>query len=172
MIEKQEKIIIKIFFFFFFFFFFFLFLIRSLLLSFSLCHSGCRCSFPAPNGMGSFICSFVRLNTRLSIVRLIHTLQDIDELMTSWRYRHALMVHRMVGVKIGTGGSSGYHYLRATAQRHKIFADFANLSTFLIPRRALPPLPRLVRLRMGFFHETDPDEEFLRTYSNSREGWR
>ena len=30
------------------------------------------------------------------------------------------MVHRMLGVKIGTGGSSGYHYLRATAQRHKV----------------------------------------------------
>ena len=28
-----------------------------------------------------------------------------------WRQRHSLMVHRMIGVKMGTGGSSGFHYL-------------------------------------------------------------
>ena len=32
---------------------------------------------------------------------------DVDETMTLWRYRHALMVSRMLGVKVGTGGSSG-----------------------------------------------------------------
>lgn len=66
--------------------------------------------------------------------RLLQVLQDVDEHMTLWRYRHALMVHRMLGVKIGTGGSSGYHYLRSTAARHKIFGDLFNLSTFLIPK--------------------------------------
>ena len=39
--------------------------------------------------------------------RLLQALMDVDETMTSWRYRHALMVSRMLGVKIGTGGSSG-----------------------------------------------------------------
>ena len=27
---------------------------------------------------------------------------------------HVMMVQRMIGSKIGTGGSSGYHYLRST----------------------------------------------------------
>ena len=27
---------------------------------------------------------------------------------------HVLMVQRMIGSRVGTGGSSGYHYLRAT----------------------------------------------------------
>jgi tryptophan 2,3-dioxygenase len=44
--------------------------------------------------------------------RLLKAVIDIDELMTVWRQRHALMVHRMIGVKMGTGGSSGYHYLQ------------------------------------------------------------
>ena len=31
---------------------------------------------------------------------------DIDNQMTTWRYRHAQMVLGMIGNKIGTGGSS------------------------------------------------------------------
>ena len=42
-------------------------------------------------------------------------LMDVDELFTSWRQRHALMVRRMIGSKIGTGGSSGHAYLKSTA---------------------------------------------------------
>ena len=45
--------------------------------------------------------------------RLLTALMDVDEPLTLWRYRHALMVQRMIGVKIGTGGSSGHDYLRA-----------------------------------------------------------
>ena len=39
--------------------------------------------------------------------RLLGLLIDIDEMFTTWRYRHAIMAHRMLGTKIGTGGSSG-----------------------------------------------------------------
>lgn len=87
--------------------------------------------------------------------RLLASLVDIDELFTTWRYRHALMVHRMIGTKIGTGGSSGYQYLKSTADSHRIFRDLTNLSTFLIPRRALPELPDDVLHRLGFVHGTD-----------------
>lgn len=73
--------------------------------------------------------------------RLVTALVNLDELMTSWRARHAMMAHRMLGTKIGTGGSSGHHYLRATVERNRIFEDFFNLSTFLIPRKDLPQLP-------------------------------
>ena len=82
--------------------------------------------------------------------QVLQLLMDIDEYFTTWRYRHALMVHRMIGIKLGTGGSSGYAYLRATAQRHKIFGDFFNLSTFIIPRSFLPPLPRNMKRRLSF----------------------
>jgi hypothetical protein len=42
--------------------------------------------------------------------QFLTTLVEVDELLATWRYRHALMVHRMVGTKIGTGGSSGHRY--------------------------------------------------------------
>ena len=82
--------------------------------------------------------------------RVLSALMDVDEMLTLWRHRHALMVHRMLGVKVGTGGSSGYHYLRATAERHKVFGDLLNLSTFLLPSAALPPLPDSVRDALAF----------------------
>jgi tryptophan 2,3-dioxygenase len=85
--------------------------------------------------------------------RLLQALQDVDELMAQWRTRHALMVHRMLGVKMGTGGSSGYAYLRTTAAEHRVFKDLFNLSTFLIPRADLPPLPEPFRQRLSFHCE-------------------
>lgn len=47
--------------------------------------------------------------------QLLTVCLDVDEHFTQWRHRHALMVHRMLGTKMGTGGSSGYQYLRASA---------------------------------------------------------
>ncbi|MBX3034722.1 MAG: tryptophan 2,3-dioxygenase [Bdellovibrionaceae bacterium] len=82
--------------------------------------------------------------------RLLSLLLDLDEVMTSWRNRHAQMVSRMLGRKIGTGGSSGHDYLKETADRHKIFGDFMRLATYLIPRSKIPPLPEDLRQRMDF----------------------
>ena len=87
--------------------------------------------------------------------RLLRTLVDVDELLATWRYRHALMVHRMIGTKIGTGGSSGHHYLLNTVEKNKIFTDLFNLSTFLISRSALPPLPEALERRLGFYYPRD-----------------
>lgn len=55
---------------------------------------------------------------------------------------HVIMVQRMIGSQqLGTGGSSGYQYLRSTlSDRYKVFLDLFNLSTFLIPRDEIPPL--------------------------------
>lgn len=87
--------------------------------------------------------------------RLLQALMDVDESLTLWRYRHALMVSRMLGVKVGTGGSSGHDYLRATAERHGIFTDLFRLSTYLIPRSALPPLPGAIARGMGFVYASE-----------------
>ena len=82
--------------------------------------------------------------------QLLTNLVDIDDLMTSWRYRHAQMVLRMLGNKIGTGGSSGHEYLSETARRHKIFVDFHTISTLLIPRSDLPKLPAELKKQLSF----------------------
>eukprot|EP00939_MAST-03C_sp_MAST-3C-sp1_P000218 g218.t1 len=89
--------------------------------------------------------------------QLLSTLLEVDECMTLWRYRHSLMVHRMIGARIGTGGSSGFHYLKSTAVRHRIFIDFFNLSTFLIPRATLPDLPPDIKERLDFRHASSSE---------------
>jgi tryptophan 2,3-dioxygenase len=80
----------------------------------------------------------------------LNLLVGTDEQFTEWRYRHALMVHRMIGSKIGTGGSSGHHYLMSTVDKHRIFTDLFNLSTYLIPRSELPELPEDLIKQLGF----------------------
>jgi tryptophan 2,3-dioxygenase len=85
--------------------------------------------------------------------RLLTALIEIDELFTAWRQRHAMMVQRMIGAKIGTGGSSGHDYLAQTAKSHSVFRDLFNMSTYLIPRSLLPELPPDVERALRFVHE-------------------
>jgi tryptophan 2,3-dioxygenase len=85
--------------------------------------------------------------------QLLNSLLEIDEQLSSWRYRHMNMVHRMIGTRIGTGGSSGKDYLKAAADKHYIFREIAQLNSFLIERRRLPALPPEVEKRLGFIAE-------------------
>ncbi|XP_071976892.1 tryptophan 2,3-dioxygenase [Engystomops pustulosus] len=91
---------------------------------------------------GALMIYFYREEPRFQVpFQLLTSLMDIDILMTKWRYNHVCMVHRMIGSKAGTGGSSGYHYLRSTvSDRYKVFVDLFNLSTFLVPRHWVPRL--------------------------------
>jgi tryptophan 2,3-dioxygenase len=86
--------------------------------------------------------------------RLLTALIEMDEQFTAWRYNHALMVQRMIGTKIGTGGSSGYEYLKGTLEPHKVFSDLLAVSSYLIPRSELPPLPEGVRKDLGFYYSS------------------
>ncbi len=88
--------------------------------------------------------------------QLLTSLLEIDELFTTWRYRHVIMVQRMLGSKIGTGGSSGSDYLRKTTENNRFFKDLFNISTFLLPRSALPELPEpLIKALNFYFHPED-----------------
>jgi len=91
--------------------------------------------------------------------RLLHTLLDVDENLSEWRFKHMMMVQRMIGTRVGTGGSSGYYYLKSTLERSKVFSDIANLSTFLIPRNQLPKLPQELKTQLGFHHEVLTQEQ-------------
>jgi tryptophan 2,3-dioxygenase len=90
--------------------------------------------------------------------RILTLLVDMDELLQQWRAQHAIMVHRMIGIRVGTGGSLGYGYLRSTLDKTKVFADLFNLSTFLLPRSSLPSLPDNLRERLGFSFQTSTDK--------------
>ncbi|NWS99713.1 T23O dioxygenase, partial [Mionectes macconnelli] len=91
---------------------------------------------------GALIIYFYREEPRFQVpFQLLTSLMDLDVLMTKWRYNHVCLVHRMIGSKAGTGGSSGYHYLRSTvSDRYKVFVDLFNLSTFLVPRHWIPKM--------------------------------
>ena len=82
--------------------------------------------------------------------QILTSLMNLDENFSRWRYRHALMAQRMLGVKVGTGGSSGHKYLKSTVKQNKVFIDLFNLSTFLIPSSKLPSLPSEIRSAMNF----------------------
>ncbi|KAG1681408.1 Tryptophan 2,3-dioxygenase [Nymphon striatum] len=93
--------------------------------------------------------------------KILELLMDIDANITKWRYNHVLMVQRMIGsANIGTGGSSGYQYLRSTlSDRYKVFLDLFNLSTYLIPRAYMPPLTRKMKWRLSIMkHDLEDDE--------------
>jgi tryptophan 2,3-dioxygenase len=80
----------------------------------------------------------------------------MDEWFTTWRHRHALMAKRMLGQKVGTGGSSGYQYLRDATDQHKVFNDFFQLTTFFVPRSKLPPIPKEAEQSLGFSYSREP----------------
>lgn len=82
--------------------------------------------------------------------RMLSLLMDIDENFTTWRYRHALLAQRMLGTKIGTGGSSGHQYLKKAADNNRAFMDLFNLSTYLVPRSLLPTLPEQIKNQLNF----------------------
>jgi tryptophan 2,3-dioxygenase len=46
------------------------------------------------------------------LYELAEDLLDIDDIFQTWRFRHANTVERVIGHKIGTGGTSGVGYLR------------------------------------------------------------
>lgn len=82
--------------------------------------------------------------------QVLNQLLEIDEQLSTWRYRHMNMVHRIIGTRIGTGGSTGKEYLKGALDKHYIFSDIARLTSFLMERRHLPKLSANVEKRLGF----------------------
>ena len=81
---------------------------------------------------------------------LLNTLSEIDELLSNWRYRHFMMVRRMIGLRVGTGGTSGAGYLEGTLSQHYAFREITEVATFLIERSKRPTLPRALKEKVSF----------------------
>jgi tryptophan 2,3-dioxygenase len=82
--------------------------------------------------------------------QLLDTLLEIDNQLGNWRYRHINMVRRMIGTRIGTGGSTGAGYLQGAMDKHYIFKEISQLGSFLIDRRKLPKLPKEITDKLGY----------------------
>ena len=81
---------------------------------------------------------------------LLNTLSEIDELLSNWRYRHFMMVRRMIGLRVGTGGTSGAGYLEGTLSQHYVFREITEVATFLIERSKRPVLPKALKEKVSF----------------------
>lgn len=57
-------------------------------------------------------------------------LTEFDELVVSWRLRHIQLVERIIGVRMGTGGSAGSSYLKLTLDK-KFFPELWEARTLL-----------------------------------------
>ena len=57
-------------------------------------------------------------------------LTEFDELVVSWRLRHIQLVERIIGIRMGTGGSSGSSYLKLTLDK-KFFPELWEARTLL-----------------------------------------
>jgi len=64
----------------------------------------------------------------------------LEQAMVIWRQRHARMVERMIGRRVGTGGSGGVDYLDQTALRYRIFDDLWAVRTILLRQSVVPDL--------------------------------
>lgn len=70
---------------------------------------------------------------------LIDSFVELEQSMLLFRNSHARMVERMIGRRMGTGGSSGVDYLDATL-KYRIFVDLWAVRTILIKRDNLKDL--------------------------------
>jgi tryptophan 2,3-dioxygenase len=64
----------------------------------------------------------------------------MEQAMVVWRQRHARMVERVIGRRVGTGGSAGVDYLDQTALRYRVFGDLWAVRTLLLRSASIPPL--------------------------------
>ena len=68
---------------------------------------------------------------------LLDTIVELEEQMVLFRHRHARMVERTIGRRVGTGGSSGVDYLDQTTG-YRLFPELWQVRSALLPRDLLP----------------------------------
>ena len=64
------------------------------------------------------------------LYQLAEKLVDLDDSLAAWRHKHMLTVERIIGMKVGTGGSAGAAYLASTLSK-RAFPELWALRTEL-----------------------------------------
>jgi tryptophan 2,3-dioxygenase len=87
---------------------------------------------------------FVDSNRTLPLLswpgQVIDGLIACEQAMLVFRQRHARMVERVIGRRVGTGGSDGVAYLDQTALRYRVFPEIWAARTLLLPQELCPPV--------------------------------
>ena len=73
---------------------------------------------------------------------VLDALVELEQQFVIFRQRHARMVERIIGRRVGTGGSAGVDYLDKTALAYRIFRDLWAIRTLQVRRDAAPALER------------------------------
>jgi tryptophan 2,3-dioxygenase len=69
---------------------------------------------------------------------VVDSVIEMEQAMIVWRQRHARMVERVIGRRVGTGGSAGVDYLDETALRYRVFVDLWGVRAILLRAPLLP----------------------------------
>lgn len=89
---------------------------------------------------------FVDSNRTLPLLswpgQIIDGLIECEQAMLAFRQRHARMVERVIGRRIGTGGSDGVAYLDQTALKYRVFTEIWAARTLLLPPDLCPPVAK------------------------------
>jgi tryptophan 2,3-dioxygenase len=72
--------------------------------------------------------------------QIIDGLIESEQAMLAFRQRHARMVERVIGRRVGTGGSDGVAYLDQTALKYRVFTEIWAARTLLLPKDLCPPV--------------------------------
>lgn len=64
------------------------------------------------------------------LYQLAEKLVDVDDALATWRHKHVITVSRVIGMKMGTGGTAGVPYLESTLSK-RAFPELWSLRTQL-----------------------------------------
>ncbi|MGE0145451.1 MAG: tryptophan 2,3-dioxygenase family protein [Planctomycetota bacterium] len=89
---------------------------------------------------------FIEANRDLPLLawpaEVIDALIAAEQAMIVFRQRHARMVERIIGRRVGTGGSDGVDYLDRTALTYRVFAEVWAVRTILLRQDLDPDVER------------------------------
>lgn len=87
---------------------------------------------------------FIESNRELPLLswpgEIIDSLIAAEQGMLIFRQRHARMVERVIGRRVGTGGSAGVEYLDQTALTYRVFKEIWAARTLLLDPARTPPI--------------------------------
>ncbi len=87
---------------------------------------------------------FIESNRELPLLswpgEILDALIQAEQAMVVFRQRHARMVERVIGRRVGTGGSDGVDYLDRTALAYRVFKEIWAARTLLLRSELDPPV--------------------------------
>jgi tryptophan 2,3-dioxygenase len=87
---------------------------------------------------------FIDSNRQLPLLswpsEIIDSLVELEQALLLFRHRHARMVERVIGRRVGTGGSAGVDYLDRTALEYRVFKEIWAARTLLLQPELAPPV--------------------------------